>query len=142
MSSLAVGEDDMIELARQARKRAFCPYSEYPVGAALDTEKGVYTASNIEISGRSTSVHAEMLAAFKAVDDGATSFHRLAVSPKNQSGEAICGLCQHTLAQFTDELEIYEDRGDKPPTEYRLSELIGPAYSPSTRHNTIPDDAE
>lgn len=136
----SVEEDDLIELARQARERAFCPYSEYPVGAALETEKGIYTGSNIEISGRSTSVHAEMLAAFKAVGDGATDFRRIAVSPKNQSGEGPCGLCQHTLAQFTEELVIIEDRGQDDPLRYYLSELIGPAYAPSTRHNnTIPE---
>jgi len=127
-------ELDLIEKARDAREKAFAPYSEYPVGAAVETEKGVFQGANIEVSGRSTSVHAEMLAIFKAVYEGAEEFYRMAVSPKNQSGEAICGLCQHTVAQFTDELEIIEDCGDDKPEKYNLSELIGPAYSPSTRH--------
>lgn len=127
-------EQELIEEARKAREKAFAPYSEYPVGAAIETDKGVFTGANIEVSGRSTSVHAEMLAIFNAVYEGANEFHRMAVSPKNQSGEAICGLCQHTVAQFTDDLLIIEDCGEDTPERYNLSELIGPAYSPSTRH--------
>jgi cytidine deaminase len=126
----------LLKLAREARGRAFCPYSGYAVGAALKTDFGIYTGANVEIIGRSTIVHAEMLSAYKAVTDGATDFRVIAVSPANQSGEAICGLCQHTLAQFTDDLLILEDVGEGvDPVRYQLSELIGPAYNPSTRHS-------
>jgi len=125
---------NLIQKAKKAREKAFCAYSEYPVGAAVKTDEGIFTGANIEVSGRSTSVHAEMLAFFQAVYNGAEKFQKMAVSPKNQSGEAICGLCQHTVAQFTDELLIIEDCGEEPPETYLLSELIGSAYSPSTRH--------
>ena len=131
---MVVQQENLIQDARKAREKAFCPYSEYPVGAAVETDEGVFTGANIEVSGRSTSVHAEMLAFFQAVYNGAEEFHKMAVSPKNQSGEAICGLCQHTVAQFTDELLIIEDCGEEDPETYKLSKLIGPAYSPSTRH--------
>jgi cytidine deaminase len=132
-----MSDEQLIEDAREARKHAFAPYSEYPVGAALLTEKGVYKGANMEVSGRSTSIHAEMMAIFNAVYDGATEFKRLAVSPKGQTGVAICGLCQHTVAQFTDDIVILEDAGEE-IEYYNLKELIGPAYSPSTRHNHLP----
>lgn len=128
-------DTELLDAARDARNHAFAPYSEYPVGAALYTDQGVYTGANIEVSGRSTSVHAEMLAVFNAVYDGATEYCTLAVSPDGETGVAICGLCQHTLAQFTDDLRIVEDTGaDSEPETYSLGDLIGPAYSPSTRH--------
>lgn len=127
---------ELMEAARDARKHAFAPYSAYSVGAALRTRDGdIYTGANIEVSGRSTSIHAEMLAVFNAVFDGASGFETLAVSPKGLTGAAICGLCQHTVAQFCDDLRILEDVGeDDRCVEYSLAELIGPAYSPSTRH--------
>ena len=131
---IVMQHESLIQDAREAREKAFCPYSEYPVGAAVETDDGVFTGANIEVSGRSTSIHAEMLAFFQAVYNEAEEFRKMAVSPKNQSGEAICGLCQHTVAQFTDELLIIEDCGEEDPETYQLSELIGPAYSPSTRH--------
>lgn len=125
----------LVRAAQDARQNAFAPYSEYPVGAALLADGEVYQGANIEVSGRSTSVHAEMMAAYTAVMDGAFDFEALAVSPKNQSGEAICGLCQHTVAQFCDDLRIIEDTGDGEFVEYSLDDLIGPAYSPSTRRD-------
>lgn len=133
----AASDSLLISLARQAKEEgAFAPYSEYPVGAALLTDKGVFLGANIEISGRSTSVHAEMLAAYKAVFEAATEFHTMAVTAgEDPSGDiAPCGLCQHTLSQFTDELRVIEDAGDDDPKEYWLSELIGDGYSASTRH--------
>lgn len=135
-----VGVEELLRQARDARDRAFAPYSEYAVGAALLTDRGVYQGANIEVSGRSTSVHAEMLAAFTAVFDGAQDFRALAISPEGETGVAPCGLCQHTLAQFCDDLRILEDAGDEEPVEYSLQELIGPAYRPSTRHpDTVGD---
>lgn len=131
---------ELLEQAREAREQAFAPYSEYQVGAAIATNQGVFVGANIEVSGRSTSVHAEMLAVFNAVFNGATEFHTLAVSPQGLTGVAICGLCQHTIAQFTDDIRVLEDVGDDNPVEYSLAELIGPAYNPSTRHpETVTD---
>lgn len=135
-------KQDLLEHAREWRERAYAPYSDYGIGAALMTEQGIYCGANVEISGRSTSTHAEMLAAFKAATAGATEFEMLAVSTPNAADdgptEAPCGLCQHTLSQFTDDLWIIEDNGPtQVPSNYSLSDLIGPAYSPLTRHADI-----
>jgi cytidine deaminase len=125
----------LMKVARKFREKAYAGYSGYKVGAAILVNNNIYGGCNVEVSGRSTSVHAEMLAAFKAVEDGHTNFDMLAVSPQNQTGEAPCGLCQHTLSEFCDELLIIEDVGkDDKFVEYKLSELIGPAYSASTRN--------
>ena len=131
-----MNDRELVNAARKTKADAFAPYSEFQVGASLMTEQGVYTGANIEISGRSTSVHAEMLAAYKAVQDGAEEFQAMAISAgEDPSGDiAPCGLCQHTLSQFTEELRILEDAGDKEPEEYWLSKLIGEGYSASTRH--------
>ena len=131
-----MNDRQLVEAAREAKAGAFSPYSEFRVGASLLTEQGVYTGANVEVSGRSTSVHAEMLAAYKAVHDGAEEFRIMAISAGDDpSGDiAPCGLCQHTLSQFTEELRILEDAGDEEPEEYWLSELIGDGYSASTRH--------
>jgi len=123
-------DSELMQQARTAREHAFAPYSDYAVGAAILTDKGVFTGANIEVSGRSTSIHAEMFAVFNAVYAGATEYRTLAVSPKGLTGVAICGLCQHTLAQFTDNLRILEDIGDDDPVEYELKELTGVTGSP------------
>jgi len=134
-------DEVLVSLARTARKNAFAPHSDFPVGAALLTEKGIYLGGNVEVSGRSTSVHAEMLAAYKAVFDGAQEFQAMSVSTPRQSADTgPCGLCQHTLSQFTDELRIIEDGGDDDHGIFYLSELIGDGYSASTRHKEYVSD--
>jgi cytidine deaminase len=128
-------EDALVRLARKAKQKAFAPHSDFPVGAALLTEKGIYLGGNVEVSGRSTSVHAEMLAAYNAAFEGAEEFRAMSVSTPRQSADTgPCGLCQHTLSQFTDELRIIEDGGDGEHGIFYLSELIGDGYSASTRH--------
>ncbi len=134
-------DDALVRLARKARRKAFAPHSNFPVGAALLTEKGVYLGGNVEVSGRSTSVHAEMLAAYKAAFEGAEEFKVMSVSTPRQSNDTgPCGLCQHTLSQFTDELRIIEDGGDGEHGIFYLSELIGDGYSASTRHPEYVND--
>ncbi|MBX0297527.1 cytidine deaminase [Haloarcula nitratireducens] len=129
-----ISDIELIEAAREARERAYCPYSEYKVGAALLADDEIYQGANMEICGRTTSIHAEMLATFNAVFDGATDFERLAISPLGETGVAPCGLCQHTIAEFTEDLRIIEDIGsDSDFVEYSLKDLIGPAYRPDVQ---------
>lgn len=127
-----VTDRELMDLARDAKEKAYCPRSGYSVGAAILTEQGIYTGSNIEVTGFSTSVHAEMLSVFKAVMDGAEELKCLAVSPQNTESpiNAPCGLCQHTLSEFCNELRILEDtEEDNELEEFWLSDLIGDAYS-------------
>jgi cytidine deaminase len=130
-SDSEISDTELMEAARAARENAYAPYSEYPVGAALLADGEVFKGANIEVTGWSTSIHAEMLAVFSAIFSGSYNLERLAVSPADLSGEAPCGLCQHTLAEFTDDLRIIEDApAGESFTEYRLVDLIGPAYRP------------
>lgn len=134
-------DEVLVSLARSAKEKAFAPHSDFPVGAALLTEQGIYLGGNVEVSGRSTSVHAEMLAAYKATFDGAQEFQAMSVStPRQCADTGPCGLCQHTLSQFTDELRIIEDGGDGEHGIFYLSELIGDGYSASTRHPEYVND--
>lgn len=147
MSNLANGsvlKGILLDSADEARERAFAPYSEYKVGASLLTNEGIFTGCNIEVSGRSTSVHAEMLAFFKAVEQGATEFDIMAVSVETGDNEVVgpCGLCQHTMAQFTDNLTIVEHDGEGGTEVFELQDLIGDGYSPSTRHNDKVTDTQ
>jgi cytidine deaminase len=62
----------LIEAARKASGFAYCPYSNYPVGAAILTFDGeIYTGCNIENCGYTQTIHAEQVALAKAVAGGA-----------------------------------------------------------------------
>ncbi len=117
--------DLLIQQAREAAAQAHAPYSEYPVGAALETQSGgVFVGCNIENANYSNSLHAEEVAIAEAVKTGHKTFTRLAVSSAARDGLTPCGMCRQTLAEFADEgLEIVCDTGDG-FDRYTLGELL------------------
>jgi cytidine deaminase len=89
----------MIELANEARRRAYAPYSQYQVGAALRTRSGrVYTGCNVENAAYPQTMCAERIAIFKAVSDGEKDFEVIAVVTPN--GGTPCGGCRQVMAEF------------------------------------------
>ena len=118
--------NDLLETARTAVEDSYAPYSEYRVGAAIETADGtVYTGCNIENANYSNSIHAEELALGKAVQDGHREFARLAVASDKRDGVTPCGMCRQSLAEFCGEpLPIYCDEGDGEVSEYTLGELL------------------
>lgn len=117
--------DTLIERAREALAASYAPYSEYTVGAALQTPDGaVYTGCNVENANYSNSLHAEELAVGKAVADDQRNFVALAVSSSARDGVTPCGMCRQTLAEFCGEgFEIHCDAGESVDS-YRLGELL------------------
>ncbi len=100
MSSLTDTErKSLIELANEARRRAYAPYSNYQVGAALRTRSGrIFTGCNVENAAYPTSMCAERVAVYKAVSEGEKEFDVIAVVTPN--GGTLCGGCRQVLAEF------------------------------------------
>lgn len=103
--SLPVISDPVRELlvksAREAASQAYCPYSHYPVGAALLTVDGqIYTGCNVENVSYGLSNCAERTALFKAVSAGCRKFAALAVAGGTKRAAAPCGACRQALAEF------------------------------------------
>jgi len=126
--------DDLVETARLAAERAYAPYSEYGVGAAIETADGtVYEGCNIENANYSNSLHAEEVALGAAVRDGHREFARLAVTSTERDGVTPCGMCRQSLAEFCEEsLVVICDRGEESPAEYTLGELLPAAIDNET----------
>ena len=67
--------DELIRSALDAQKRAFCPYSNFPVGAALRTASGrIYQGVNVENASFGLTICAERVAASAAVAAGEREF--------------------------------------------------------------------
>lgn len=117
--------EDLIQAAREIQTRAHVPYSEYRVGAALETTDGtVFTGCNIENANYSNSLHAEEVAISQAIATGHRDFSRIAVSSDRRDGVTPCGMCRQTLSEFCDEgFSVVCDRGDE-YEEYTLGELL------------------
>jgi cytidine deaminase len=99
--------DRLVAAARQARERAVAPYSNFKVGAALETADGtIITGCNIENASYGLTVCAERVAMFKALSDGHRHFTRMAVVADTQEPTSPCGACRQVLWEFGHDLEI------------------------------------
>ncbi|TYT62167.1 cytidine deaminase [Natrialba swarupiae] len=127
--------DDLLEAAREIQSAAHVPYSEYRVGAAIETESGdVFLGCNIENANFSNSLHAEEVAIAEAVKNGHRAFGRIAVSSGRRDGVTPCGMCRQTLAEFCEpNLEVICDEGEgEAPSVYTLGELLPDTISQET----------
>jgi cytidine deaminase len=128
---------ELLKTARDAVEDSYAPYSEYRVGAAIETEDGaVYTGCNIENANYSNSVHAEGLALSKAIEAGHRSFTRIAVSSDKRDGITPCGMCRQSLREFCeDDLRIICENEADPegePVVHTLGELLPDSITPET----------
>ena len=103
---MPMSDAELLEAARQASKRAYCEYSNFPVGAALLTEDGkLFSGCNVENASYGLSICAERATVFAAVATGVRRIHRMAVScPKGDTARPAtlmpCGACRQVLAEF------------------------------------------
>ncbi|MBP5624083.1 MAG: cytidine deaminase [Lachnospiraceae bacterium] len=128
----------LIDLAIEARKNSYCPYSNFAVGAALLCKNGkVYTGCNIENAAFGPGNCAERTAIFKAVSEGDRAFEKIAIagSPKGKdiTGPAHpCGVCRQVMQEFVNPAEFkilvaYDNENYK---EYTLKELFPEGFGP------------
>jgi len=121
---------ELVQRAVEARKLAYAPYSNYPVGAALLTRSGqFFSGVNVENAAYPMSLCAERVAIFKAISEGEREFVALAVVTSN--GGTPCGACRQVMAEFgQDTLVLVADSSGRLVHEARLSELLPGAFGP------------
>ena len=121
---------DLVRRAQAARGRAYAPYSNYPVGAALLARSGqVFVGVNVENAAYPTTMCAERSALFQAVSVGERSFDAIAVVSEN--GAAPCGACRQVLSEFGNILlVIIADAKGKVHHRISLKELLPHAFGP------------
>ena len=120
----------LIDLAIEARRRAYAPYSNYPVGAALRTRSGrLFTGCNVENAAYPNGLCAERVAIFKAVSEGEKEFDVIAVVTQN--GGSPCGGCRQVMAEFgLDTIVILADGSGRIVKETTVRELLPEAFTP------------
>lgn len=121
---------ELLARAAEVRERAYAPYSEYRVGAAVLGASGkVYDGCNVENASYGLTVCAERNAIFRAIADGEQEFVALAVVTEN--GGSPCGACRQVAYEFMSPSApvILSDAGGK-TRAFRLGELLRDGFSP------------
>ena len=137
MSDLSEQERSaLIELANEARRRAYAPYSNYLVGAALRTKSGrIFTGCNVENAAYPTGICAERVAVFKAISEGEREFEVIAVVSSN--GGSPCGGCRQVLAVFgLDTVVLIADGQNRLVQETTVAGLLPGAFTPKDLQGT------
>jgi cytidine deaminase len=131
MRSLTPQDEELLEHARKAADRAYCPYSDFPVGAAVETDSGLFVGCNIENASFGLAVCAERVAIQSAVCAGARQIYRIAVCCKLAGlldpveSRMPCGACRQVMAEFMPlESEVCVDGAGV----WRLGELLPHAF--------------
>ena len=114
-----MNRDDLKSAARAMLDRAYCPYSHFPVGAALECEDGtVYTGCNVENASYGATNCEERTAFFKAVSDGKRAFTAIAIVGGTDGVLRDycppCGVCRQVMAEFcSGEFQILLSDGEE-----------------------------
>lgn len=126
---------ELIEAAKNAQKNAYCPYSRYPVGAAVLADSGrIYTGCNVENASFGLAICAERVAIFKAVSHGEKKIRALSVAAKSAKP---CGACRQVIIEFApkDAEIIYVDwfpmAKKQKVTFTKAGKLLPQAFDPS-----------
>lgn len=123
--------NNLIQEALKAREKAYVPYSNFKVGAALLTADGeIYHGCNIENAGYSMTNCAERTALFKAISEGERNFARLVVVADTPGPVSPCGACRQVIAEFCPkdmEIVLTNLKGDT--QEVTIEQLLPGAFS-------------
>jgi cytidine deaminase len=107
MTQLDAELQRLVELATQAADKAWCPYSRFRVGAAVETADGsMFSGCNVENASSGLTICAERNAVCQAVAAGHTRIRRVVVFTPTETPTAPCGACRQVLSEFSADAEV------------------------------------
>jgi len=119
---------DLVAAARKARKRAWAPYSNFHVGAAVLAGGRVFTGVNVENASYPLSVCAERNAVAAAVMAGKTTIDAVAVVAGDTVPTPPCGGCRQVLHEFGPGMLVVAEADNGRRAEWVLKALLPAAF--------------
>ncbi|HTS21360.1 MAG TPA: cytidine deaminase [Casimicrobiaceae bacterium] len=120
----------MKQLAREAAKRAYAPYSAFPVGAAVLGDSGaIHVGANVENASYGLSMCAERSAVFRAIAEGERRIRAICVYTPTPAPSSPCGACRQVILEFGPDALILcctDDEGNE--LSYAIRDLLPDAF--------------
>lgn len=121
---------ELVEIAKKAMEKAYVPYSNFRVGAALLTDDGkIFTGCNIENASFGATNCAERTAIFKAVSEGYTNFKKIAIISDSSNITYPCGICRQVILEFGRDMQIICANKNGEYKEFNLKDLLPYAFT-------------
>jgi cytidine deaminase len=120
-----LSDSELIAAARKAREFAHAGYSNFKVGAALETADGVVIGGcNVENATYGLTICAERVAMFKALSEGHRQFRRIAIVADTERPTPPCGACRQILWEFGGDLEVILANLTREAGRHHLRDLL------------------
>ena len=117
----------LLTVARNARKNAYVPYSNYKVGAALlSTDGNVHAGCNVENASYGLAICAERTAIVKAISEGEHDY--IAIAVVTDDGGSPCGACRQFMAEFGLETIVILANKKGEYTQHTVGSLLPNAF--------------
>ena len=123
----------LYDVAKEALKNSYAPYSKFQVGAAILTETGeIFTGCNVENASYGACICAERTAACKGISEGFQNFKAIAVvaQEKGEFKEAWpCGICRQFLFEFNKDIDVITGASKENLKCVKLRDLLSMGFS-------------
>ncbi len=120
-----MNDEALTAAAKEARLKAYAPYSHFQVGAALECADGtVFTGCNVENLSFGLTICAERVAFGAAVAAGRRSFRRIVVCADSKEPVTPCGACRQVMAEFCEDLDVTSVNLSAETVSMKLSVLL------------------
>ena len=94
-------KDALISLAEEVSHKAYCPYSRFPVGCAIEShERNIFVGCNVENAVYGLTICAERNAVFKMVASGDKTIRSVVIYTPASKLTPPCGACRQVLYEF------------------------------------------
>jgi cytidine deaminase len=114
-----------------AMSRAYAPYSNFRVGAALQDKDGrVFIGCNVENASFGGTICAERAALAAALVAGSRTFDRLVVATEATEPTPPCGVCRQVLVEFAPAIEIISITAAGQEARWTLDALLPSPFTP------------
>ena len=138
--SLSDGVPDwnrLVDRARAVMLNAYAPYSDFLVGAALQTADGmIFEGCNVENAAYPSGMCAERAAIAAAVSHGSRQFTALVISTLAEVPTPPCGMCRQVLEEFAPDLPVLSVTSSGAEARWTMSELLPAAFTPTSLRHT------
>jgi cytidine deaminase len=132
VSDVASGRlEEAVAAARDAMERAYAPYSNFRVGAAIVSGDHIHQGQNIEIASYPISVCAERNAIAAMVNAGDRRLDAVAVVTDAETPTPPCGGCRQALWEFGPDAVVVAETTNGVRRSWTLRELLPDAFGPA-----------